>query len=67
MKIRFTEHRELSGGRIVKPGDTMESPADGTGELLSAYVSNGIAELTSGTPLPAPADELNDGGGYHVE
>jgi len=43
MKITFTQHRELTGGRIVKPDDTLESPKDGTDALLQAYVDNGIA------------------------
>lgn len=43
MKIQFTESRELPSGRIVKPGDTFESPKDGTEETLQAYVQNGVA------------------------
>ncbi|OHD20428.1 MAG: hypothetical protein A2Y38_26335 [Spirochaetes bacterium GWB1_59_5] len=43
MKITFTQHRSLAGGKTVNPGDTLESPKDGPDELLQAYVINGIA------------------------
>jgi hypothetical protein len=43
MKIKFTEHRELAGGKTVKPGDEFESPRDGSDDLLQAYINNGIA------------------------
>lgn len=65
MKITFTQHRELAGGRIVRPGDTLESPRDASEELLAAYITNGIAiEATSGKPAKITAYKQE---AYHVE
>jgi hypothetical protein len=57
MKITFTQHREIVNGRIVKPGDTLESPKDATDEQLQAYVDNEVATVAdSKTPvMAAPA------------
>jgi len=57
MKITFTQHRELSG-RKVRLGDTMTSPADGTDDQLQAYITNGIAELTTDA-LPHQKTEVS--------
>lgn len=44
MKIVFTQFRDLEGsGRIVKPGDTMESTDPAEVATMQAYVQNGIA------------------------
>lgn len=52
MKIEFTEHRNLDElGRIVKPGEVIESSETVSKDLLQAYVNNGIArEITPGKP-----------------
>lgn len=49
MKIRIIQHRELAGGKIVQPGDMLESPKDGSDELLQAYVDNCIAVVAGPT------------------
>ena len=54
MKITFTKFRDLDAlSRTVRPGDTMESPADAPEELLRAYVNNGIATESKET-IAAP-------------
>jgi hypothetical protein len=52
MKIKFTQLRELADGRIVNLGDTLESPKDGSDELMQAYVDNGIAVPAAFDPKP---------------
>lgn len=47
MKIQFTQRRELSGGRKVAPGDTLQAPQDAPEDLLQSYVDNGIADIQS--------------------
>lgn len=45
MKIVFTQHRELTDGKTVKPGDTLETSKAAPDELLQAYVNNGVAVI----------------------
>lgn len=61
MKIRFTQHRELASGKIVQPGDTLESPKDGSDELLQAYVDNGVA-VVSGVSEVKPKEVSTNAG-----
>lgn len=66
MQITFTQYRELAGGRIVRPGDTLEAPRDASEELLAAYVANGIA--VESAPGRKPAEITEDQQEvYHVE
>ena len=59
MKITITQHRELIPGRIVKPGDVLESPKDGSEEALQAYVNNQIATMAI-EPRPTKKTEVAD-------
>lgn len=59
MKITFTQVRELPSGRIVNPGETLESPKDGTDETLQAYVNNGVAVVASAADTKAKEKPAN--------